>query len=401
MDFGMLPPEINSGRMYTGPGAGPMIAAAAAWDELAAELHATAAAYTSVIEGLAIGWQGTASTGMAAAAAPYAAWLRTTAAQAEQTAAQAKAAVSGYDIAFAATVPPPEIATNRSLLMSLIATNVLGQNTPAIAATEAHYAQMWAQDATAMYGYAATSAAAAQVTPFGPPPQTIDPAGTARQAAAVAQSSGAPAQTAAHLTAQLLAAAPQTLQSLATPAPAAALDPASIFTLAIIGTGLLNPVRLYGPIGAFYDMSIQCFLAPFSNYNMQLAYAGAVGNAASAAGGLGQGAAAAGSAGEAVSASMGQAGMVAGVSVPQGWASAAPAMRSVATVLSGTSLGAGPAALVADGQGSLFGNMALSGLAGRALAGSGGGVARTLGAGGAAASGGAATTATIIVIPED
>jgi PPE-repeat protein len=38
-------------------------------------------------------------------------------------------------------------------LATLIATNVLGQNVPAIAATESQYGQLWAQDATAMYGY--------------------------------------------------------------------------------------------------------------------------------------------------------------------------------------------------------------------------------------------------------
>ncbi|WP_264069201.1 PPE family protein, partial [Mycolicibacter terrae] len=32
MDFGMLPPEVNSGRMYVGPGSSPMMAAATAWD---------------------------------------------------------------------------------------------------------------------------------------------------------------------------------------------------------------------------------------------------------------------------------------------------------------------------------------------------------------------------------
>ncbi len=37
MDFGALPPEINSGRMYSGPGCGSMLAAAAAWDGLAAD----------------------------------------------------------------------------------------------------------------------------------------------------------------------------------------------------------------------------------------------------------------------------------------------------------------------------------------------------------------------------
>jgi PPE-repeat protein len=119
-----------------------MLAAAAVWDGLGAELHATAASYESVISGLTAGWQGPSSARMAAAAAPYLAWMSATAAQAEQTATQARAAAASYETAFAATVPPPVIATNRSLLMSLIATNFLGQNTPAIAATEAHYAEM-------------------------------------------------------------------------------------------------------------------------------------------------------------------------------------------------------------------------------------------------------------------
>src|SRR3984885_7919298 len=125
MDFGMLPPEVNSARMYTGPGAGPMLAAAAAWDGLAAELHFTAASYSSAISGLAAGWQGPSSATMAAAAAPYVGWMSTTATQAEQTAAQARAAAAAYEAAFVATVPPPVIAANRSLLMTLIATNVL------------------------------------------------------------------------------------------------------------------------------------------------------------------------------------------------------------------------------------------------------------------------------------
>ncbi len=115
---------------------------------------------------------------MAAAAAPYVAWMNTTAAQAEETGSQAKAAVAAYEAAFAATVPPPVIEANRALLMMLIATNILGQNTPAIAATEAHYMEMWAQDATAMYAYAGSSATASQLAPFTEPPQTTNTAGT-------------------------------------------------------------------------------------------------------------------------------------------------------------------------------------------------------------------------------
>src|SRR5271168_77934 len=135
LDFGALPPEINSARTYAGPGSGSMITAAASWEGLAADLRSQAASYSSVVSGLTSGsWLGPASASMAAAAAPYAAWMNTTAAQAEQTAAQAQAAVSAYESAFSLTVPPTEITANRAQLASLVAANVLGQNTPAIAA---------------------------------------------------------------------------------------------------------------------------------------------------------------------------------------------------------------------------------------------------------------------------
>ena len=72
MDFALLPPEVNSGRMYEGPGSGPMLAAAAAWAGLATELHSAATSYGSVISELTAGpWLGAASTAMTAAAGPY------------------------------------------------------------------------------------------------------------------------------------------------------------------------------------------------------------------------------------------------------------------------------------------------------------------------------------------
>src|SRR5262249_35212370 len=146
------------------------------------QLHSGAAAYTSVISELTSGWQGPSSMAMAAAAAPYAAWMSTTAGQAELAATQAQAAAAAYETAFAMTVPPPEIAANRAQLASLTATNFFGQNTPAIQATVAQYFEMWAQDVEAMYGYAANSAATtAKVTPFTAAPQTTNPAGLAAQ----------------------------------------------------------------------------------------------------------------------------------------------------------------------------------------------------------------------------
>src|SRR5437879_13128855 len=117
MDFGARPPEINSARMYAGPGSGPMLAAASTWDGLAAELRSAAVGYQSVVSRLSSeGWMGPSSASMAAAAAPYVTWMSTTAGQAEQTAAQAKAAAAAYEAAFAMTVPPPVIAANRAQL---------------------------------------------------------------------------------------------------------------------------------------------------------------------------------------------------------------------------------------------------------------------------------------------
>lgn len=170
MDFLALPPEINSARMYAGPGAGPLIAAATVWHSLASELHATAAAYSTTIAGLTSqAWLGPSAAAMGAAAAPHIEWMTVTAGQAEQTALHAQAAAGAFEVAFAMTVPPAVIAANRAHLMILIATNLVGQNSAAIAATEAQYAEMWAQDVTAMSNYSASSSAASNLSPFASP----------------------------------------------------------------------------------------------------------------------------------------------------------------------------------------------------------------------------------------
>lgn len=194
MDFGALPPEINSARIYSGPGSRPLMQAAAAWQRLANELTATAASYSSVISGLTgDDWLGPSALSMAAAAVPYVAWMRATAASAEQAAAQAVAAANAYESAYAATVPPTVIAANRRTMLSLVKTNVFGQNTPAIATSEAQYGEMWAQDIVAMEGYAGASAAASQLPPFTPPPATTSGAGSLSDAAATAAQAVVPA----------------------------------------------------------------------------------------------------------------------------------------------------------------------------------------------------------------
>ncbi|MEB3983990.1 PPE family protein [Mycobacterium sp. 663a-19] len=173
MNFATLPPETNSGRMYSGPGARSMVEAAAMWDGLAARLRDAAAECMAVRP-------------IAPAAADHVAWLKATSAQAQQAAARARAAASAYDAAFAATVPPPAIEANRARLRSLAGANCLGQDGPAIADTEADYERMWARDAEAMHAYARAAAGATALTRFGSPPGADGPARPASRGWALA-----------------------------------------------------------------------------------------------------------------------------------------------------------------------------------------------------------------------
>jgi PPE-repeat protein len=360
LDFGALPPEINSTRMYAGPGPGSMLSAAAAWQSLADELSSAASSYGSVVSSLTSGpWTGPSAAALAAAVAPYVTWLGATGEQAGQTAAQATAAASAYEMAFTATVPPAMVAANRSLLAMLVATNVLGQNTPAIAATEAHYAEMWAQDAAAMYGYAGASATAAQVTPFSTPPQTTNPGGLAAQTAATAQaagtSGGTDVETLMSSGPQLMSGTPQALQSLASPQSLASLtssatDTSSSSTSSTSSLSMLNslstPLRM-----ATMPMSMlsRLFTAGSTANAARAASTAAneLGAAQSAGFGSGTGALTLTGIGgvgtPAVSAGMGQATSVGPLSVPSAWGSAATAASPAATVPF-TGAGAVPAA---------------------------------------------------------
>jgi PPE-repeat protein len=416
MDYGALPPEINSGKIYSGPGSAPLLSAAAAWDALAAELHSTAAAYGSVISELITTWHGPSSTAMVAAAAPYIAWLDRSAVQAEQTSVQAGAAAAAYEAVFAATVPPPVIAANRALLTSLIATNVLGQNTPAIAATEAQYAEMWAQDAGAMYSYAASSATATRLAPFTAAPTTADPAGEIDQSAAV--TSALQSSAASDVESALSGAvsqAPLAAQGLAVNANAVAAAAQLPLSLTDI-TGILKTFNSvmgtvsgpYTPLGVanlmknWYQIAVS-----IPNLGVGIQGIGPLLHPKPLIGVLApllhsdllSGSSALSSAGT-VSAAAGRAGLVGSLSVPASWASAVPAIRMAASELPETMLEAAPAMAV-NGQQGMFAPTALSSLAGRAVGASATrAVARsTVRVPGAVAADSIATTSTVIVIP--
>ena len=166
MNYSVLPPEINSAQMLSGAGSAPLLAAAAGWTDLSAELDAAAGSFASAISDLATaGWQGTAAQAMVAAAVPYNSWLSTAAAHAAGAAAQARAVADTFEAARAAIVQPAAVAANRSDLVSLVMSNLFGQNAPAIAATEGQYEQMWAQDVATMFAYHGGASAAAEQIP--------------------------------------------------------------------------------------------------------------------------------------------------------------------------------------------------------------------------------------------
>jgi len=397
LDFALLPPEVNSGRMYSGPGPGPLLAASEAWDSLAAELGFAATGYGAALAELTSNtWVGPTSVAMMSAATPYISWLTSTGAQAEETANQARAAVAAYEAAFAMTVPPPVIAANRALLAALVATNFFGQNTPAIMMTEALYAEMWAQDAAAMYGYAGSSAAAMQVTPFAEPPKTTTDNGASNQASAAAQAAAEPAGQAATVAQNAASSAPlTTTQTTAQTAAAvqaatqAATDPNSFIgwlqtmyqnTITNLGQGgwgvgltnaNLNSMRQI--LQAYFAVGLgnfgyglgQQLLTPAQATALERGLglmpgpAGLGGLGASLGGGT-AGVSGAPFTASSVSASMGEANALGRLSVPAGWQGAGPTQTVEARLVSAARPGA-PASNGMLGGVPMAGNAGLGG----------------------------------------
>ncbi|WP_067970732.1 PPE family protein [Mycolicibacter icosiumassiliensis] len=344
LDFGVLPPEVTSSQIYSGPGSGSMMAAASAWDGLASQLNLFAGGYASMISALeGDAWSGPAANAMVAAAVPYIDWVKTTAGQAEQVANQARTAATAFETAHASVVPPALVAANRAQLSNLLATNVFGQNAPQIAATDAQYAQMWAQNTQAMYGYAGSSLSATRLSTFTQPPETSNPTAQPSQAVATAaQSAGAGASHANSLS-QLLSSVPQQLSTAATSASSSS-STSTLFGMPVpssLLTSLGNLNTIDGPISfaaamvrtaanssaagmiafrLFADAAIYSPLAGLSGAMSPVTFssaslgAGLAGVTTSSAAGVQS----------AVLASTGGAGLMGSLSVPSAWAQATP-----------------------------------------------------------------------------
>jgi PPE-repeat protein len=336
-DFASRPPELNSALIYSGAGAGPLMAAASSFNNLSSELTSNAASYQSVISQLTGSeWTGPSSEAMSAAAQPYITWLDTTSAQLRVAATQATASAAAYEAAFAASIPPPAILANRTALAALVATNILGQNTPAIAANEALYGEFWAQDAAAMYGYAASaSTASGTLTPLTPPAQNTNPAGQGQQAAAVSSAAGT------NGTSSALNNTLGGLQNASSAAAVPAQDTVGSVLSALNGLFgvpiVSNTIYNIGVTLAWNSAMMTATLPLLGHFLAGSPFGVTISDTAPLGAGLGFGTTLAGASsagvggvGGATLAGMGSASSVGGLTVPAGWSAAAPGVESAA-----------------------------------------------------------------------
>jgi PPE-repeat protein len=184
MEFTTLPPEVISALLHSGPGSESLVNAATAWRQLGADLEDAADNYAAAVSSMADSWHGPSAAAMSSSVAPFLTWLRTTSQQAQQVAASAQAAAGAFNSASAAVVPTAQVLANRTRLAQLLATNGFGRNLPAIAATEADYQTMWANNAAAMTRYQAAATQATNLPQFTSPASTTNPSAQATQSSA-------------------------------------------------------------------------------------------------------------------------------------------------------------------------------------------------------------------------
>ena len=188
MSFITLPPEITSALIHSGPGTGSLIEASDAWQRLGTELDDSVRGYAPALSTLTEAWRGPSAAAMTQAVGPYVTWLRTTAQQCQQLSSSAQVAAAAFGSTLVSVVHPSVVTANRAQLVHLLATNAFGINLPAIAATEAQYQAMWANNSSAIFRYQAASAQALPVSQFTSPPTITTATGAATQASAAATS---------------------------------------------------------------------------------------------------------------------------------------------------------------------------------------------------------------------
>ncbi|QEX91294.1 PPE family protein PPE59 [Mycobacterium tuberculosis] len=153
----MIPAEYISNIIYEGPGADSLSAAAEQLRLMYNSANMTAKSLTDRLGELQENWKGSSSDLMADAAGRYLDWLTKHSRQILETAYVIDFLAYVYEETRHKVVPPATIANNREEVHRLIASNVAGVNTPAIAGLDAQYQQYRAQNIAVMNDYQSTA----------------------------------------------------------------------------------------------------------------------------------------------------------------------------------------------------------------------------------------------------
>lgn len=178
------PPEVNSGRWEAGTGPETWLAASAVWTSFA-EIVATA---TASLMGEIATMTGSTLTGMTSvsmltSSVPFFGWLAHMEATALMHSVACATVAESWGTCTAGIIPLPVVNQNRITEASLVASNIFGQNSPAIAELDREYGQFWAQDGASMMSYDSAVTVATMPKFVSPPPPLANLAGGASQLA--------------------------------------------------------------------------------------------------------------------------------------------------------------------------------------------------------------------------